>query len=267
MVANELDDQLDYEMLSPTESDVEGQSINSPVEESEIEELDDHDESKSENNTSTTSNKKARAKAKNKERKRIKNEAERNQKEHLALQEPAIIADYVAKLVTKTSPELSSIELQDRSIPEAQIVYTGNKVVDRKDIKAFKSFFEQYGLVKKTQPKKDLVLVLCLSAIRVCEVVRVLRNSTRGGALKLIKQNKPDYDKRCLRSPSQIAVSTPGRIFKLQELKILDAKRIKHVVVDTSILDSKQRTIWDIEGTVELVSELAHSNQAKVYLY
>lgn len=263
MTADDIYDQLVYEVLSSAESEVEGNTITSPLEETGAE---DGVENPIEP-TSDTSSKKFRAKAKSKARKRIMNEADRYQKERLALQEPAIIADYIMKLVSKISPDLSSIELQERTIPESQIVYTGNKVVNRRDIKAFKPFFEQYGLVKKTQPKKDLVLVLCLSAIRVCEVVRVLRESFRGGALKLIKQNKPDYDRRCLRSPSQIAVSTPGRIFKLQELKILDPKRIKQVVVDTSILDSKQRTIWDIEGTIELVSKLAHSNKVKVYLF
>jgi len=207
--------------------------------------------------------KKAKLKAKNKERKRVLNEIDYEQKKDLAAMDPPIIADFITHLVAKEHSELSDIEIQDRAVPEQQIVST-SKFEGPRNLENYANFFMDFQLSEKGKGK-DLVLVLCMSAIRVCDIVRQLRTKEIGGALKLIKQNKFDYDKRCLRSPCHVAVSTPGRIEKLHELRIFDYKRVSRIVVDSSMIDVKQRTVWDIEGTVELVSELA--KRAKIYLY
>lgn len=247
-MADELDDQLDYEIQS-SESETE-QKV---------------EEDNKSQNESSIEDKKARKKAKDKERKRVKNEMDFDQKKTLAQMDPSMIADYITKKVLATEPELSGLELAEKTIPEAQVVST-NSFDEDHSLANYGEFFEKFGLNKKGK-NRDLVLVLTMSAIRVCDVVRALRKVNKGGALKLIKQNKPDYDKRCLKSPAHVACSTPGRVQRLVDWKILDLKRVTKVVVDSSFVDVKQRTVWEIDGTVELVAKLAHQNNAQIYLY
>lgn len=207
---------------------------------------------------------KQKLKAKNKERKRVLNELDYEQKKNLAAMDPAIIADHIAKLVASNHSELSALEVQDRAVPEQSIVSTAEYARPR-TLENYADFFVYYALSEKQKKGRDLVLVVCMSAIRVCDIVRQLRAPEIGGALKLIKQNKFDYDKRCLKSPCHVAVSTPGRFEKLRQLRILDYRRVSRVVVDSSMIDVKQRTVWDIDGTLELVAEL--SKRARIYLY
>lgn len=241
-MADELEDQLDYE-FHDSETGSEQETVEA---------------------TPSELDKKAKKKAKDKERKRIKNEEDFKQKKTLSKLEPSYIADYISKKVTKSNSELSEIELAEKTVPESQIVFTGT-FEDEATLENYGKFFSKFELNKRGKGK-ELVLVVTMSAIRVCNVVRALRSVNKGAALKLIKQNKPDYDRRCLRSPAHVAVSTPGRVEKLVELKILDLKRVTRVVVDSTFIDVKQRTVWDIDGTVELVSQLAHQG-AKIYLY
>lgn len=247
-MADELDDQLDYEVQS-SDSEVESNIV----------------EDKKPQHDSSIGDKKARKKAKDKERKRVKNEMDFEQKKTLAQMDPSMISDYITKKVLAAEPELSGLELAEKTIPEAQIISTGSFEEDH-TLANYGKFFETFGLNKRGK-NRDLVLVLTMSAIRVCDVVRALRQVNKGGALKLIKQNKPDYDKRCLKSPAHVACSTPGRVEKLMEWKILDSKRVTKVVVDSSFVDVKQRTVWEIDGTVELVAKLVKQNNAQVYLY
>lgn len=186
------------------------------------------------------------------------------QKRDIGRLSPAIIADYILNKLKRANSELSVLELQDRAVPESRIVDTSNFTNER-GLETFPLFFQHFKLNQSPSVPNALVLVLSISAIRVCDVSRSLR-SIQNGALKLITKNKLEYDQKALASPSFVAVSTPGRVRKLTAQKTLDINRVGVVVVDSTFLDIKKLSVWDLPETIPLISELAQKG-AKVYLF
>jgi hypothetical protein len=64
-----------------------------------------------------------------------------------------------------------------------------------------------------------------------------------------------------------VAVSTAGRLSRLRKEDILDVSRISAVVVDSSFLDDKKQSIWDLDDTVPILKVLTHEHEVPIYLY
>jgi protein CMS1 len=200
---------------------------------------------------------------------------------------PALIADSIAAKTKALNKNLSSVELNDILLSESFFKDTSDFVPERNDdnLGHFISFFLKDHLAKKDQAKKKknnnknkkFVLILAQSAIRVCDVTRLLKGHEQTipfGAVKLIKKNKLSYDEKALKSsPSNLLVGTVGRVAKLIENKMLDPKTISAIVVETTFLDDKLQNVWDTKDAVPFLKSILTSfedddkRRPLIYLY
>lgn len=246
-MADDLDDQLEYNVSdSPEGATVPLESLE---EEEKPSKKDYHRESK-----------RSKKDPKLKEKKKFRMQEEAKKKEELGTKSPAFIADYVIAKLRRDYPDLSGIELQDRSIPESMLVDTTSFDAPR-NLENFPSFFSFFGL-DKPLGAGELVVILSHSALRACHVRSSLQKGLKLEVIKLIQKNNPKYDSKVLKSKLFIAASTPGRIRKLVTLGELDLKRITRVVLDSAFLDIKKNNVWDLAETIPLLSETSQHGAA-----
>ncbi|PRT53084.1 Protein CMS1 [Wickerhamiella sorbophila] len=265
-MADELDDELDYSF------DAAGSPGGLEVDLEKIEEqLSDVDREKERSAEERPAKRAKKSKTKSKsglaEKKQLKMQMAVESKMNLSKMEPSVIADFILAKVRddKENKDLSALELQDRSVPQAAIVdcsvFTNETDCE---LGSFPEFLKRFKLDEVSSP--DLVLVLSMSAIRVCDVDRACRK-TGGGAMKFINKNKLDYDKKELASKKTIAVATPGRATKLIAQGALEAGRIKHIVLDSSFLDVKTNNVLDLPETIPLCSQLCNDGAVRLYVF
>lgn len=265
-MADELDDELDYSF------DAAGSPGGIEVDLEQIEEqLSDDDRTKERAAEERPSKRAKKAKSKSKsglaEKKQLKMRMAVDSKKNLSRMEPSVIADFILAKVRddKDNKDLSALELQDRAVPQSVIVdcraFTNETDCE---LGSFPQFLARYKLDQITSP--DLVLVLSMSAVRVCDVDRACRK-TGGGAMKFINKNKLDYDQKELASKKTIAVATPGRATKLIAQGALDTDRIKHIVLDSSFLDVKTNNVIDLPETIPLCSQLCKDGAVRLYVF
>ncbi|CAN6631219.1 protein Cms1p [Trichomonascus vanleenenianus] len=252
---DDLDDGLDYSFdLSgeedvshlPTEAELKEQSDESDVE---VEEK---------------SKKRKKKSDKLVQKKKLKSESLEKQQKEIAFYTPSMIADYIANKIRKQNKDLSTLEINERSIDQTAFVDTAGFKKERV-LDNYQEFILKY--CNKTIEDENLVLVLAISAIRACDITRALKKLP-GGSIKLIKKNGLEYDKKALNGKSRVACSTAGRVNKLIKEKILDKNRIGAIIIDCSNLDPKARTVWDLEDTVPTLKELTSAEQSpNIYMY
>ncbi|ANB15049.1 Cms1p [Sugiyamaella lignohabitans] len=110
----------------------------------------------------------------------------------------SLIADYIAGKVRRRNPDLSTVELNELYLHESQFVDTSD-FVESRSLENLPKFLNQYfEPVLSASVKEKLVVVLSLSALRVCDVTRGLK-AVKGGAIKLIKKNSTKYDETALK--------------------------------------------------------------------
>lgn len=257
--ADDLDDGLDYsfEAVSddeqnhlPTEDQLQEPEIDSDVE------VDDNKPKK-------------RKKGKSEKlsiKKKQKTEEMAMQKTQVSQYSPQLLADFVAGKLRQKNKDLSSLELNDLTIPQNQFVDTTSFDKDR-ELDNFDSFIRDQFKEDDLKSTEHYVLVLSMSAIRVCDVTRALRK-VPGGSIKLIKKNSVDHDKKALKTrKGSVVVSTAGRVNRLMKDKVFDKSKIKAIVVDSTYLDPKTHNIWDHDDTIPTLRDLSTSSSASIYLY
>lgn len=179
-----------------------------------------------------------------------------------------MIADFIASKIRSKNSDLSNIELNDMYINQDSFEDTLGFTEER-SLNNYPLFIKQYfsDLINQSTGKKQMVHILCMSAIRVCDVARALK-PIKGGSLKLIQKNKLAYDKKAIEAKaSSISASTPGRTFKLLSEGILNYSDIGAVVVDSSFLDVKVTNVLDLNESIGVLKDLAEKSKAKVYFY
>lgn len=201
------------------------------------------------------------------EKKKRKVEEITNLKSNVAKMDPQMVADYIAAKIKRKYPDLSAIELNEKILSEENISDTSEFSKER-TLKKLPDFLNRYFKnILETEPRDKLIVFLAMSAIRVCDVHREL-NVIAGSSLKLIKKNKLSYDIKMVSSKrSSVAVTTCGRIKKLLVEKVIDRSNIAALVVDSSYLDSKVQSIWDLDDTVSTLRELIRDSPLQIYLF
>lgn len=264
-MADELDDQLDYSFDgagSPGGIEVDLEKI-----EEQLSDVDREIERAAEERPAKRAKTKSKSKSKSglAEKKQVKMLMAVESKKNLAKMEPTVIADFILAKIRddKDNKDLSALELQDRAVPQSVItdcrVFTTE---NESDLENFPKFLKRFKLDKVQSP--DLVLVLSMSAIRVCDAARACR---KNGSMKFINKNKLEYDKNELASNKTVAVSTPGRATKLMAQGLLDAGRIKHVVLDSTFTDVKTNNVFDLPETIPLCSQLCKDGAVRLYVF
>ncbi|KAK9474072.1 U3-containing 90S pre-ribosomal complex subunit-domain containing protein [Dipodascopsis tothii] len=220
---------------------------------------------------------KAKAKSGGKEKqaqkKRQRMENEMAVKTMLAKLEPAVVADYMAKRARVRYPKLSTIELADRYLVPQTALVDLSAWQGSRDLAEIEVYLDKLGLANtlKTAPEdkgSPYVIVLSLSALRACEVRRALPKEIK--SMKSIAKNSVDKDKQYLeaKNPS-IVLTTPFRVAALVKNGSLKLTNLKYVIVESSHLDSKMRTVLDdVPETLEVLKMLVDGAEGvKVALF
>ncbi|XP_063304992.1 protein CMSS1 isoform X1 [Pelobates fuscus] len=115
---------------------------------------------------------------------------------------------------------------------------------------------------KHTEKKSILLLVVCSSAHRTLELIKLI-NAFRGGTkvLKLFAKHIKiqDHIKQLEKNVIHIGVGTPGRIKALIEQDGLSLECLKYLVLDWNWRDQKLRRMVDIPEVKKEVLELLES--------
>lgn len=267
MAGDELDDELDYEFDDSVDVDdlpTEEQLLEGAESDSDEEvEVKDTKDTKDTNSSSSKKRKRKNEKTeKSIQKKKQKAELMAEQKSQIALYPVDMLIDYMSNKVRSKNPDLSTLEV-DEKVPSkdqlSELLFKG----DHND-EGLVKFVEKF---KPTLEKEKFVMILCMSAIRACDVMRLLR-PIPGGCLKLIKKNKLQYDKKALTvGKTFLAASTAGRLKKLSDDGILDLSRVGAFIIDSSFLDAKTHSVWDIDEFVPTVKHLVDNSSAKVYIF
>lgn len=188
-------------------------------------------------------------------------------KRNVAKMDPPIIADYMAAKIKRKLPDLSSLELNERLFSQEHFKDTSDFSKER-NLETLPSFLQKYFKATiEADTHEKLVVILVMSAIRVCDIHRELM-SFPGGSYKLIKKNNIKYDIKAIESKkSSVAVTTCGRLKKLLDKKVIDKSKIVAFVVDSTYLDSKVQSIWDIDDTLQSLKELIDETNLQLYLF
>lgn len=254
--SDELDDGLAYTFDAT--SDAEAADL-APLEDEEEEIAQTKKRVRSDDNGEKPEKKKKGKNESMAEKKKEKAESYSQSKIELALKDSALIADFIAAKVRAKNPDLSNIEVNEMTISESRIKETATWRTPRVDDK-FARFLEKNACDKWT-------IVLSISAIRVCDVHRNLKPLS-AGSIKFIKKNSIKNDTVAVeKSKASIGIATPGRLIRLLDSKVLDPKKIKAIVVESTFLDSKKNSVWDLDETIPAIKRVLDDSDAKVLLY
>lgn len=287
---DDLDDGLEYSYSSENESQGEvvleetdiAAHLNGDIEEEKepAEEVKQHQtEAKEEPEKQGKKRKRANEKLKDKKKQRMELEIEA--KLNLSTSQTDKIAEFFDSKIAAKNPDLSPLELSELYIPKSTFKYSGYWKEPR-NLDGLQKFleinFKKYipdkaSLGKKKKNKepeenRKFVLILSLSAIRVCDVHRATKEIA-GSSVKLILKNKLADDMKLLKSTrSRVLASTPARIAKILATEgcPLKVEEIKQIILDSSYLDPKKKSLLDAEELLTNLKDLAKGG-AKIHLY
>lgn len=182
--------------------------------------------------------------------------------------DPQLIADYVSQRVRRFEKELSSVELEDRSIPASAFVDTSSWQKERNLIQ-LPDFIETFSKVKGrganlAKPPKNKgsphTLVISAAALRAADLTRALRKfqSKEMAVGKLFAKHikLKESIEYCQNTKIGIGVGTPSRIMDLIKEDALKIDSLRRIIIDASHIDQKKRGIFDIKETQKAMMDL-----------
>ncbi|KAL8675251.1 MAG: hypothetical protein Q9168_000371 [Polycauliona sp. 1 TL-2023] len=186
-----------------------------------------------------------------------------------------ILADYIAQRTKRFGEDLSLVELEDMHIPESAILDTSAWAPDRlaANLPDFLEYCAQQNR-KSTAlaeaPKKSgspHTLVLTGAALRAADLSRVLRKfqSKQATVAKLFAKHikLKDAAEFVKKTRINIGVGTPTRIIGLVAEGALRLEHIERLIIDTSFLDRKNRSIFDMKETQQPLMQLLNMDELK----
>ncbi|EPE24304.1 hypothetical protein GLAREA_08155 [Glarea lozoyensis ATCC 20868] len=169
-----------------------------------------------------------------------------------------LLADHIAQKTRKYESDLSSIELEDKYIPESYICDT-TSWSQKRTLDNLPGFLEKFaGNSTKlwSASKKNgapHTIVVTAAGLRAADIARALRKfQTKDASVAKLfaKHIKIQDSVKFLKSTrTGIAVGTPTRLKDLLEDGALIVDRLERIVVDTSHIDVKKRGILDMKET------------------
>ncbi|KAL8854885.1 MAG: hypothetical protein Q9221_000391 [Calogaya cf. arnoldii] len=187
-----------------------------------------------------------------------------------------LLADYVAQRTKRFGEDLSLVELEDMHVPESAIFDSSEWQQDRlaTNLPDFITYCAQRNGMStdlSRSPKKPgspHTLVLTGAALRAAELSRVLRKfqSKEATVAKLFAKHIKikdaiDFVKKTRRI--NIGVGTPTRIIDLLKERALRLENLERVIIDTSFLDRKKRSIFDMKETQQPLMQLLNMEELK----
>lgn len=208
-----------------------------------------------------------------KAKKRKKMEYDAAEKRKLCTETQDIIAEKLAAKAKLQNPDLSTLELGDLYVRKENIKYTGDWKKERKLVNLpdfLQNFLNKEVLSKqKRKGERHIAVILCMSALRACDVYRATRN-LKAGCQKLISKNKLKNDIAMLKDTrKRIFTATPGRLLRILETEDspLKASEISAVVCDC-YLNPKKQTLWETPDTIRVLRKISDgNNNVSIYLY
>ncbi|KAK9363088.1 U3-containing 90S pre-ribosomal complex subunit-domain containing protein [Lipomyces starkeyi] len=206
-------------------------------------------------------------------KKKRRMETEVTVKRSIAAMEPAVIADYIAKKARLWHPKLSSIELDDQYLlPQSRVCDMSFWDKDR-SLPNFENFLNSCTKpCDKGNPPEEkgapFAIIICISAIRACDVRRAIPKAIK--AMKIIAKNSISKDCQNLQSFNPaVVLTTPERLKSIIERGVLKLTNLETVIVDSSFLDPKTRSVLDdVPDTLTVMKQLVTaSEKAKVALF
>ncbi|KAK9244912.1 U3-containing 90S pre-ribosomal complex subunit-domain containing protein [Lipomyces tetrasporus] len=284
--ADDLDDGLDYSYvedgiesddgaievagLVDNDSDEDGSTSASVTVKNQdrTEKNDTTDEKKS-----AKAEKRKRMKEKRAVKKKRRMETETTVKQMIAAMEPAVIADYVAKKARLWHPKLSPVELDDQYLLPQASVCDMSSWDKKRSLANFENFLDTCTIsrdiaIPPEEKGAPFVIVICISAIRACDVRRAIPNSVK--SMKVIAKNSISKDCQSLQSFNPaVVLTTPERLKAILEREVLKMTNLETVIVDSSFLDPKARSVLDDVPEILAVMKrlVTGSAKAKVALF
>ncbi|KAL8896485.1 MAG: hypothetical protein Q9192_003078 [Flavoplaca navasiana] len=203
-----------------------------------------------------------------------------------------LLADYVAQRTKRFGDDLSVVELEDLYIPESAILDT--KEWDQDRLAANLPDFLIY-CAQQNQKSTDLsqapakpgsphTLVLTSAALRAADLSRrVLRGESKCNKLRVARVLRKFQTKEATvaklfakhiklkdatsfvkkKRRINIGVGTPTRITDLLEERALNLESLERVIIDTSFMDRKNRSIFDMKETQRPLLQLLNTDELK----
>ncbi|GAA6060132.1 hypothetical protein JCM10212_001429 [Sporobolomyces blumeae] len=180
------------------------------------------------------------------------------QRDETAILPVEVLADRIAEKQKKALPNLTGLELDEMRISQSMIHDTSS-VATRDSLLAFmKEAFPVACNTLAKMPKatgSPRVIVLAGAALRVadlCRDVKSFKTKTKDGLIdvgKLFAKHfkLAEHAEYLQKTHVGIAVGTPNRIEKLlNETDSLKLTHLSHLILDTSHLDAKNRSLFDL---------------------
>ncbi|KAL8641536.1 MAG: hypothetical protein Q9226_008620, partial [Calogaya cf. arnoldii] len=186
-----------------------------------------------------------------------------------------LLADYVAQRTKRFGEDLSPVELEDMHVPEGAIFDSSEWQQDRlaTNLPDFLTYCAQQNgtsIDLSRAPKKPgspHTLVLTGAALRAAALSRVLRKfqSKEATVAKLFAKHIKvkdaiDFVKK---TRINIGIGTPTRIIDLLKERALRLEDLERVIIDTSFLDRKKRSIFDMKETQQPLMQLLNMEELK----
>ncbi|KAM0792266.1 hypothetical protein ACM66B_004958 [Microbotryomycetes sp. NB124-2] len=210
--------------------------------------------------TATAAAKKDKRKQK-KEQKRAKlRELGVGEAENLGLMPPEILADRLADKQRKALTKMSSMELSDLRIPQSFLLDTSS-ITNRDNLEKF--IREALPTMPSTLAKvpkiegAPRIVVVAGAALRVADLCREVKpfktKEIDVGKLFAKHFKLAEHAEYLAKTKVGIAVGTPNRIGKLlSETESLKLLHLSHIIIDSTHLDTKQRSFLDMPEARDL---------------
>lgn len=191
----------------------------------------------------------------------------------IASESPDELAIRFAKAIQKHQGDLSTIELEDQSVPSKAIRDT-SKFAESRSAQHLAQFLNQFAdedeLKKSEVEASPHTLIVTAAAARATDLVRGVRKlgSEQNKIAKLfakhmkLKENLEYVQK----TRFGIGVGTPNRVRTFVANGTIKLDKLKRIVIDASYVNMKKNTIFDdSEGFLQLLS-LLNVEQLKLQL-
>ncbi|OCF56553.1 protein CMS1 [Kwoniella mangroviensis CBS 10435] len=243
--------------LPPLEGE-EDEIVRSPIAESKkrlIEEVEADDGEDDEE--AKKADKKKRKKEKEKERKAKKRQHQSGipTEKSLTHLTPSELSSILLNSIRESYPSASSVELDDITIPESNLLPPPDYTPSISETDPFKPLQQRIESLLKPLEKKKLVvgqpqvIILALSGLRCADVVRGVRDVKGNGEVaKLFAKHfkLADQIKYLQNKKVSIAVGTPARVGKLLVEGAIKITSDTVLLLDVGHQDSKTRTILNL---------------------
>lgn len=192
----------------------------------------------------------------------------------IAKDEPEKLAERFADSIKKHKGDLSTIELEDESIP-ARAFRDTTDFVETRLVKNVSSFLEQYTEGGSEELKSCAeqtgsphTILLTSSAIRAQALLERVRSygSQESKIAKLFAKHMKlkDHIKYVQTTKFGIGAGTAHRVEDLVEKEVLKLSDLRRVVIDGSYVDEKQRTIFNDRDAFLSTLSLLNMEQLKL---